>query len=218
MGANLASDKTEKDHNALTNLTTKWSWIGGVRINSSDVFRYLDGTEVGMKSPNWLKGQPNDPDKQCLGLNYVKGKWDDYTCTDRKPFICEIVDKTTTSTTTTTMKTVHTESTTESNENCVSGLVLAATIPTGICIILVIAAVLFLMKTMRKSQQVDVAQTVPNSAEPAELALTSSVLPNGRPKRQEDLLYQNNEDTGEQYYGRLGNYNSREYDDLELEH
>ena len=44
-----------------------------------------------------------------------------------------------------------------------------------------------------------------NSRAPA-----SSVLPDGRPKRREDLLYVNHTDTGEEYYGCLGNYNSRE--------
>ena len=38
----------------------------------------------------------------------------------------------------------------------------------------------------------------------------SSVMADGRPRRKEDLLYENNDQSGEEYYGRLGNYNSRE--------
>ena len=38
----------------------------------------------------------------------------------------------------------------------------------------------------------------------------SSVLADGRPRRREDLLYENHDQAGELYYSRAGNYNSRE--------
>ena len=38
----------------------------------------------------------------------------------------------------------------------------------------------------------------------------SSVMADGRPRRREDLLYENNDQAGELYYSRAGNYNSRE--------
>ena len=41
-----------------------------------------------------------------------------------------------------------------------------------------------------------------------------TVRPDGRPKRREDLLYQNNEDTGEEYYSRADSrHNSVDYYD-----
>ena len=36
----------------------------------------------------------------------------------------------------------------------------------------------------------------------------SSVLADGRPRRREDLLYENYDQASEEYYDRLGNYNS----------
>ena len=38
----------------------------------------------------------------------------------------------------------------------------------------------------------------------------SSVMADGRPRRREDLEYENNDQAGELYYSRAGNYNSRE--------
>ena len=54
--------------------------------------------------------------------------------------------------------------------------------------------------------------------EPAPGEMGSSVKADGKPKRREDLLYQNNEDTEEQYYSRADSrYKSVNYDDIEAD-
>jgi len=56
------------------------------------------------------------------------------------------------------------------------------------------------------------------SPKPALGEMGSSVKADGKPKRREDLLYQNNEDTEEQYYSRADSrYKSVNYDDIEAD-
>ncbi|XP_022790890.1 neurocan core protein-like [Stylophora pistillata] len=67
----------------------KTLWIGLLR-NEDDVFRWVDGTEL--KFANWVTNAPNNVNEKCgemTSYGSFYGRWNDKSCSQPQPFICQ---------------------------------------------------------------------------------------------------------------------------------
>nr|AJA37884.1 C-type lectin [Littorina littorea] len=95
MSSKLATTKTRKERNFVRDLAGTTIWIGGDKRNRTD-YMWSDGTAVSGGFSAWKSGEPDGkpdsmPDVNCMIMN-SRGKWLDFTCTERKkPFVCKYI-------------------------------------------------------------------------------------------------------------------------------
>ena len=199
--------KTDQNHTGKAGRSDNWEWTDGTAWNYSD----------------WEEEEPNnyENDERCLSIE-VSGTWFDRPCSNEYGFICKKAKKNlrlTTKVSVPLQTTVNPED--ERPEEAIQDwlpLILSILIVTliiaGLTLLNSITIVYILTVKYRKqpvttSRQSEAASS---SADPSDPACT--LRSDGRPKRREDLMYQNNEDTGEEYYSRADSrYNSVEYNE-----
>jgi len=91
-GAHLASVHPENQQ-AITDLIINtgrgWLWLGLRRDGGS--WKWSDGSAYDVS--NWATGEPNNKGggEDCVVVYGDTGKWNDYACSDRNNFMCQLV-------------------------------------------------------------------------------------------------------------------------------
>lgn len=87
-GGHLASVSSEEIAEELKNAFSLPSWIGGRRVLSK--WSWSDKTT--WKFTNWAQGHPYQRDDWCTVVagRFHNGKWEDYDCSIKEPFICQV--------------------------------------------------------------------------------------------------------------------------------
>ena len=94
----LVSISSLAEKNFVDGLTSSSdTWIGLNDRSNEDTFRWSDGTSfVSSSYKNWASGEPNNAgllhfitgDEDCVVIK-SSGEWNDKSCNDQKPFVCE---------------------------------------------------------------------------------------------------------------------------------
>jgi hypothetical protein len=65
------------------------AWTGGNDRNTEGLYVSSRGAEVTFT--NWHSNEPNRHDAydDCIVLTYPNGKWADFGCNDKRPYVCE---------------------------------------------------------------------------------------------------------------------------------
>ena len=176
-------------------------WFGncGSHLTGLNHNEETDGTATGIRwyhSPAILPAGPS-------------GSWPDAVMKMRRTDGAQITTSTTSLSTTAPITTNAIESSV--NSSVIIGLIVVVVLS----LLTVAGLTIAILRMKMRNQNSNPTPTNPTNQEQqqqqaAPREFGSSVMADGRPRRKEDLLYENDDQSGEEYYGRLGNYNSRE--------
>ncbi|XP_077992102.1 uncharacterized protein LOC144446224 [Glandiceps talaboti] len=88
-GGDLASIHSSSENSQVLGMIGTNIHIGFTDLSLEDDWEWSDGRSV--VYTNWNSGEPsgNSGLGNCAGM-YTSGKWDDYTCTTTRPFVCKV--------------------------------------------------------------------------------------------------------------------------------